>query len=324
MRHPKTLIEFMQLYPTEDECRQAIFEHRWPHGFSCRRCGHERARHLRGRGLFECASCHYQGSLTAGTILSYTRTELRKWFLAVWLSASTKKAPSAAEHSRQLGVTVKTAWLMRRKSAHAMARREGEFLRRGIVELDEGFIGGKRSRPARRGRRHPGKTMVASAAEQTPGGGLRGAHLRVVTDASAASLSAAAHVTIAAGSVVQTDGWSGYVGLGAPGTAIFPACCPQALTSISGCPGRTSCTRALQLQAFVGPPTSSTASAPRTYRPTSTSTATGSIAATSARTSSGACSIAACSTRTRRPIRCSQLPERRGWACRGVSSSPLH
>jgi hypothetical protein len=29
MRYPKTLIEFMQLYPTEAECREAIFEHRW-------------------------------------------------------------------------------------------------------------------------------------------------------------------------------------------------------------------------------------------------------------------------------------------------------
>jgi len=100
MGHPKTLIEFMELYPTEEDCRQAIFEHRWPHGFSCRRCGHERAWYLRGRGLYECASCHYQGSLTAGTILSCTRTDLRKWFLAIWLLASTKKAPSAAELSR--------------------------------------------------------------------------------------------------------------------------------------------------------------------------------------------------------------------------------
>src|SRR5665648_775041 len=70
VRHPKTLIEFMQLYPTEEDCRRAIFEHRWPQGFCCRRCGHERAWHLQGRSLYECASCHYQGSLTAGTILS--------------------------------------------------------------------------------------------------------------------------------------------------------------------------------------------------------------------------------------------------------------
>src|SRR5450756_1626098 len=192
VRHPKTLIEFMQLYPTEEECRQALFEHRWPHGFCCCRCGHERAWYLRGRGLYECASCHYQGSLTAGTILSCTRTDLRKWLLAIWLLASTKKAPSAAELARQLGVTVKTAWLMRRKIAHTMARREGEFLLRGIAELDEGFIGGKRSRPASRGRRQPGRTLVAMAAEHTPGAGLGHAHLHVVADASAASLTAAA------------------------------------------------------------------------------------------------------------------------------------
>ena len=36
VRHPKTLIDFMQMYPTEEDCRQAIFEHRSPHGFWCR------------------------------------------------------------------------------------------------------------------------------------------------------------------------------------------------------------------------------------------------------------------------------------------------
>src|SRR5450756_592112 len=138
VQHPKTLIEFMQMYPTEEDCRQALFEHRWPQGFCCRRCGHERAWHLRGRGLYECASCHFQSSLTAGTILSCTRTDLRKWFLAIWLLASTKKAPSAAELSRQLGVTRKTAWLLRRKIIHAMARREGELLLRlSLIHISE-------------------------------------------------------------------------------------------------------------------------------------------------------------------------------------------
>jgi transposase-like protein len=224
MRHPKTLIEFMQLYPSEAECRQAIFEHRWPHGFSCRRCGHERAWHLSRRGLFECASCHYQGSLTASTIFSHTRTDLRKWLLAIWLLASTKKAPSAAELSRQLGVTVKTAWLMRRKIVHAMGHREGELLLRGIVELDEGFVGGKHRGPASRGHRQPGKTMVAISAEQTPGGGLGRAYLRVIDDA---SLSAAARATIASGSVVQTDGWSGYGDLGGVGYSHHPRRLPS-------------------------------------------------------------------------------------------------
>ena len=57
MAHPKTLLEFMQLYPTEEDCRRAIFGHRWPYGFSCRRCGQERTWYLRDRGLYGCASC---------------------------------------------------------------------------------------------------------------------------------------------------------------------------------------------------------------------------------------------------------------------------
>ena len=102
---------------------------------------------------------------------------------------------------------------MRRKITYAMARREGDLLLRGIVELDEGFLGGKRSRLTNSGRRQPGKTMVAVAAERTPDGGWGRAHLCIVADASAGSLTAAAQATIAAGSVVQTDGWNGYAGL---------------------------------------------------------------------------------------------------------------
>jgi transposase-like protein len=127
--------------------------------------------------------------------------------------ASTKKAPSAAELGRQLGVTAKTAWLMRRKITHAMARREGQIMLRGLVELDEGYLGGRRSQPAARGRRHVGKTMVAVAAERTPEGGFGRAHLCIIEDASAKSLTCAARATITAGSPVRTDGWRGYAGL---------------------------------------------------------------------------------------------------------------
>ena len=222
VQHPKTLIEFMEMYPTEEACREALFAHRWPRGFRCPRCGHEKAWHLSGRGLYECASCHYQGSLTAGTVLHCTRTDLRKWFLAIWLLASTKKAPSAAELSRQLGVTRKTAWLLRRKVVHALARREDELVLRGIVELDEGFIGGRHHGAENRGRRQPGKTLVAMAAEHTQGGGLGRAHLRVIENASAASLTAAAQATIARGSRVQTDGWNGYLGLDSAGYGHLP------------------------------------------------------------------------------------------------------
>ena len=51
-------------------------------------------------------------------------------------------------------------------------------------------------------------TLVAATAEQTPGGGLGRAHLRVIDDASAKTLTKAAGATVQPGSTVRTDGWS--------------------------------------------------------------------------------------------------------------------
>jgi hypothetical protein len=79
------------------------------------------------------------------------------------------------------------------------------------VELDEGFVGGKRGRGA------PGKTIVAVSAQQTPGGGLANAHMQVVDDATADSLVGAAWTTIEVGSAVRTDGHRGYLDLAGAG-----------------------------------------------------------------------------------------------------------
>ena len=112
--------------------------------------------------------------------------------------------------ARQLGVTGKTAWLLRRKITHAMRRGEHELLLFGVVELDESLIGGREPGSGKRGRASQRKTLVAVSAEQTPGGGLSRAHLRVIGDASAKTLTKAAGALIQPGSTVKTDGWSSY------------------------------------------------------------------------------------------------------------------
>ena len=130
-----------------------------------------------------------------------------------------KKPPSAAELLRQLGVTGKTAWLLRHKIMHAMRRGDHELLLRGVVELDESLVGGRgRGRGSgKRGRTSPHKTLVAVSAEQTPQGGLGRAHLRVIDDVSAKTLTKAAGATIEPGSTVKTDGWRAYRALPAAG-----------------------------------------------------------------------------------------------------------
>lgn len=208
MKGPETLMEFMELFESERSCRQAIFDHRWPDGFRCPRCKHDRAYEIETRSLFECGACGYQASLTAGTILHKSKTPLKKWLMAIYILGSTKKALSSAELGRQLGVANQTAWTMRRKILHAMRRREGELMLSGIVEMDEAFIGGKEE--GRKGRGTEKKTLVAVSAQETKNGKLALAHIQIIPDASGDTLKVAAKKTIKENSTIKTDGWLGY------------------------------------------------------------------------------------------------------------------
>lgn len=80
-----------------------------------------------------------------------TRTDLTKWFLAIYLIAHDKRGVSATRLSEELEVTYKTAWLMLHKIRQAMRKRDAEYTLAGIVELDDAFFGapsegGKRGR----------------------------------------------------------------------------------------------------------------------------------------------------------------------------------
>jgi len=89
-----------------------------------------------------------------------------------------------------------------------MARRQGERLLKGVVELDESLVGGRER--GVNGRQTERKALVAVAVDHTAKGGCRHAHMQVIPDANGQSLTAAAKSAIDTGSTVLTDGWPGY------------------------------------------------------------------------------------------------------------------
>lgn len=203
-----TMVEFIKRYGCEKACVKALIAQRWPDGFRCPQCGCRDGYWIKKRRSFECSDCGHQASATAGTVLHGTRTKIQTWFLAIYWMASTPKAPSASELKRQLGVTYKTAWTMRRKIVHALSRRDGELMLCGLVEMDESFVGGREC--GAKGRQTERKTIVAIAVDHTAKGSCRHAHLQVIPDASSQSLTAAAQKNITFGSTVITDGWPSY------------------------------------------------------------------------------------------------------------------
>ena len=67
------------------------------------------------RQVFQCSACRAQTTVKAGTILHKSRTPLTKWFLAIDLLTQSKNDIAALELSRQLGVKLDTAWLIKPK-----------------------------------------------------------------------------------------------------------------------------------------------------------------------------------------------------------------
>ena len=93
-----SLNEFLSLYGTEDQCFDALFQWRWPNGFLCPHCGHDRCCQLNSRKLQQCNRCHRQTSITAGTIFDSTKLPLTVWFQAIYLMTQDKKGVSALIH----------------------------------------------------------------------------------------------------------------------------------------------------------------------------------------------------------------------------------
>src|SRR2546427_7762787 len=61
--------QFQRQFATEEACQRYLAACRWPDGFRCPRCGHERAYTMVKHRRWKCVACRHQVSLTAGTML---------------------------------------------------------------------------------------------------------------------------------------------------------------------------------------------------------------------------------------------------------------
>ena len=196
---------------------------RWPEGFRCPACGHDKGWELATKAFtFECAGCGKQTSVTAGTAMHGSKLPLTAWFWAAYLMATHSNGIAALQLQAQLGLgSYKSAWLLCAKLRRAMVA-PGRSPLAGLAEVDETEI------PLRTkddpvagggGRSHAGKMLVAGAVEVANGapGRLR---LAEITDFSAPSLHGFIAANVASGTTIRTDGWSGYPG--APDVAHDP------------------------------------------------------------------------------------------------------
>jgi transposase-like protein len=141
---PVDLMTLVEQFGTDDKCREALMHLRWPKGVQCLRCGHDKVTPVNARKVFDCNSCHYQFSVTVGTMFHDSHLPLTKWFFITYLMTESKKGISASQVYRMLGKkSYKTAWYLCHRIRAAMATAEDRPKLGGTIEVDETFVGGK-------------------------------------------------------------------------------------------------------------------------------------------------------------------------------------
>jgi transposase-like protein len=142
-RDPLTLGELRRRFNEEAACFAFLERARWPHGPVCPACGsiNRASRISTRRGQFTCLECRKRFSVTSGTPMHQTHLPFCTWIIAAYLIATSSKGISSLKLASLLGLQYRTTWHLTHR-IRAMMESEPDLLR-GIVELDETYMGGK-------------------------------------------------------------------------------------------------------------------------------------------------------------------------------------
>lgn len=150
----KSLIELNDYFKEEKTCYEFLALQIWDKGKPvCPHCNSTHVYTTKSRSSkpsrkdvpeYRCANkeCGKKFSATVGTIFHASKISLRTWYAAIFLITTAKKGISSLQLATQLNVTQKTAWYLLHR-IRAMLKETAPNMLKGIVEIDETYVGGK-------------------------------------------------------------------------------------------------------------------------------------------------------------------------------------
>jgi transposase len=205
-----TFKQFQQEYPDDASCLAKLMEINYGGtDIVCPGCKKRTSFHpMSKRRAYACQECGHHVYPAAGTIFHKSRTNLTKWFFAMYLMTSTRHGVAAKEVERQLGVTYKCAWRMchelRKLMASADHWHSGGTPLSGHIEVDETLVGGVAKREVMMQNK-----VVIMGMLQRDGRIVAGP----VPDQTTYTLERIVYENVAEGSTVTTDDLRSYRGL---------------------------------------------------------------------------------------------------------------
>ena len=109
-----TVIEVMDMFPSEETAIKWFEEVVWPGNRCCGHCGGLHTSEVPNAKPmpYWCPECRSYFSVRTGTAMAHTKIPLRKWAIAIYLELTSLKSISSMKLHRDLGISQKSAWFM--------------------------------------------------------------------------------------------------------------------------------------------------------------------------------------------------------------------
>src|SRR6202140_2868953 len=134
-------LQLFAMFPDQKTARVYLESRLWPNGVTYPTCSGQDRITTRKGGFYRCNACKLDFTVRTATIFERSHIPLHKWLYAMYLLVTSRKGISSLQLGKEIGIRQASAWFL----LHRLREACGNDLTmlRGIVEVDEAYIGGK-------------------------------------------------------------------------------------------------------------------------------------------------------------------------------------